>query len=53
MSAITFNQSDLEGVKYPYDDALVVMLNIHRNEVKRIMINNGNSVYLLYYDSFK
>lgn len=32
--AITFNQTGLEDVHYPYDDVLIVTLNVHGNKVK-------------------
>ncbi|KAJ8768583.1 hypothetical protein K2173_022700 [Erythroxylum novogranatense] len=50
---ISFDESDLEGVSRPYNDALVVTLNMDGSEVKRVMIDTGSLVDLLYYDTFK
>lgn len=43
----------MEGVKYPYNDPLVVTMIIENNTVKRTLIDNGSSVYVLYYTAFK
>lgn len=51
--AITFGQTDLEGVNYASDNALIVILNINGNEVKWMIIDTSSSTNLLYYDAFK
>lgn len=51
--AITFYQSNLEGIHCSYDDALVVTVNIDEYEVKRIVIDTSSFADLLYYEAFK
>ncbi|KAJ8773046.1 hypothetical protein K2173_028223 [Erythroxylum novogranatense] len=50
---ISFNESDIDSVSCPHDDALVVNLNMDGYEMKRVMIDTGSSVDLLYYEAFK
>ncbi|PKU69527.1 hypothetical protein MA16_Dca021658 [Dendrobium catenatum] len=48
---ITFDDSDLEGVKTPHQDPLVVSAGISDPcyNVNRILVDNGNSVDILFY----
>lgn len=48
--AITFDDSDLEGVKFPHDDPLIISLVIGNSEVKRVLVDNGTSVNIMLYD---
>lgn len=38
---VTFDNSDLKGVKFPHDDPLVIMSMIGYNKVKRVLVDNG------------
>ena len=49
---IGFDDSDLEGVKFPHDDPLVITPVIGNSEVKRVLIDNGASVDILFHDAF-
>uniref|UniRef100_UPI003D6546B2 hypothetical protein n=1 Tax=Flagellimonas beolgyonensis TaxID=864064 RepID=UPI003D6546B2 len=49
---IGFDDSDLEGVKFPHDDPLVISPVIGNSEVKRVLIDNGASVDILFHDAF-
>lgn len=42
--SITFDDSDLEGVKFLHDDPLVIMPTIGNNVVKRVLVDNGASM---------
>jgi hypothetical protein len=50
---IVFTNQDLEGVQLPHSDALVVTLRIDEFDVKRILIDPGNSVEIMYESLFK
>ncbi|XP_021760416.1 uncharacterized protein LOC110725232 [Chenopodium quinoa] len=49
----TFDEYDLEGIIYPHDDPLVVMMRIANWEVDRILINDGSSANIIYISAFK
>ncbi|KAL8092507.1 hypothetical protein AgCh_034686 [Apium graveolens] len=49
---MTFNDSDLEGVKFPHDDPLVITPIIGNNPVKRVLVDNGASMDILLHDTF-
>ncbi|XP_010269798.1 PREDICTED: uncharacterized protein LOC104606351 [Nelumbo nucifera] len=44
---------DLKGVTVPHDDALVVAAIITNHKVKKILVDNGSSVNILFYDTFE
>ncbi|XP_057459277.1 uncharacterized protein LOC130749939 [Actinidia eriantha] len=50
---ITFFRADLERVQHPHSDPLVVQLRIGRYDVKRILVDTGSSIEVMYYDLFK
>ncbi|XP_058189244.1 uncharacterized protein LOC131306832 [Rhododendron vialii] len=50
---ITFTERDLEFVHTPHSDALVVTVQIGVHDVKRILIDQGSSAEVMYYDLFK
>ena len=50
---IIFTNQDLEGVQVPHSDALVVTLRIREFDVKRILIDPGSSVEIMYESLFK
>lgn len=52
-AAITFTDEDLTGVQTPYNDALVVTLRMVECDVKRLLIDQGSSSEVMYYDLFK
>ena len=49
---IVFDDSDLDGVKFPHDDPLVITPIIGNSPVKRVLVDNGASVDILSYDAF-
>ena len=51
--AISFDEKDLEGTIQPHDDALVVTVWISGFLVKRVMIDQGSGVDIIYPDLFK
>ncbi|XP_022889049.1 uncharacterized protein LOC111404482 [Olea europaea var. sylvestris] len=52
VSPIVFTQEDAEGVHYPHCDALVVRAVIARNGFKRMLVDNGSLVNILFGSAF-
>ncbi|XP_028057641.1 uncharacterized protein LOC114261566 [Camellia sinensis] len=50
---LTFSSKDLDRIQTPYNDALVMTLRIKDFDIKRILIDQGSSVEIIYYDAFK
>ena len=50
---ITFGPEDFKLITPHYDDPMVVMLQLANYEVKRILIDQGSSADVLYYDAFQ
>uniref|UniRef100_A0A2N9IY34 Uncharacterized protein n=1 Tax=Fagus sylvatica TaxID=28930 RepID=A0A2N9IY34_FAGSY len=50
---IVFNNQDLEGVQLPHSDALVITLRIGEFDVKRVLIDPGSSVKIMYESLFR
>ncbi|GFY97772.1 hypothetical protein Acr_12g0003130 [Actinidia rufa] len=50
---ITFSRADLKRVQHPHSDPMVVQLRIGSYDVKRILVDTGSSVEVMYYDLFK
>ena len=50
---ITFDDDDLEGTIQPHDDALVVTAQISGFLVKRVMVDQGSGVDIMYPDLFR
>lgn len=44
---LSFSEGDLVGVDIPYNDALVLMINICNFDVKRILIDPGSSLEVM------
>ncbi|KAK6145245.1 hypothetical protein DH2020_022065 [Rehmannia glutinosa] len=51
--SITFTDEYLEGILTPHDDPVVVSLTIANCEVKRVLVDNGSSADILFYDAFE
>ncbi|GFS40490.1 hypothetical protein Acr_00g0068850 [Actinidia rufa] len=50
---VTFSRAELERVQHPHSDPSVVQLRIGGYDVKRILVDTGSSVEVMYYDLFK
>ena len=48
-----FSEEDVRGVKQPHDDPLVIMLTIEGFNTKRILVDNGYSVDIIYLSAFQ
>jgi hypothetical protein len=49
---MSFDDHDLEGVKFPHDDPLVISPTIGNSSIKRVLVDNGASVDILFHDAF-
>src|ERR1044072_6522205 len=50
---ITFEPEDFEGIQPHFDDPMVVILRIANFGVKRVLIDQGSSADVLYYNAFQ
>ena len=50
---MSFGEGDTLGVKQPHNDPLVIMLNIEGFNTKRILVDNGSSVDIIYLPAFQ
>lgn len=50
---IAFNNNDFNGTSQPHDDALVVSSRIGGFLVKRVLIDQGSEVKIMYPDLYK
>ncbi|KAK4412413.1 hypothetical protein Salat_2888300 [Sesamum alatum] len=53
MMAHTFTDEDRRGVKFPHEDAMVISAIISNIEVRRILVDNGSSVDILFLEALK
>ena len=51
--AITFTDEDVGRVHHPHDDAIVITLLIADYTTRRVLIDNGSLVDILYYPAFQ
>ena len=51
-SVISFSDQDSEGIQRPHDDAIVLVLKIGGNRVKRVLVDTGSSADILYKRAF-
>ena len=49
---MSFNEDDARGVKQPHNDPLVIMLTIKGFTTKKILVDNGSSVEIIYLPAF-
>ena len=51
--AITFTNENAERIHHPYDDAIVITLLIAYYTTRKVLVDNGSSVDILYYPAFQ
>ena len=51
--AITFTDEDASRIHHPHDDAIVITLLIADYSTRRVLVDNGSSVDILYYPAFQ
>ena len=50
--SITFTEEDIREIQFSHNDVVVVSLNITDYDVRRIFVDSGSSVDILFYDAF-
>ncbi|KAK3010982.1 hypothetical protein RJ639_011172 [Escallonia herrerae] len=50
---ISFSDDDVGDTRIPHDDPLVVILRVGNFDVKRILVDNGSSAEVLFYEAFQ
>ena len=50
---ITFNEKDAHHVHHPHCDTLIIKAMIANNNVHRLLVDNGSSIDILYYQAFE
>ncbi|KAL0395001.1 UNVERIFIED_CONTAM: hypothetical protein Slati_4466300 [Sesamum latifolium] len=50
---ITFTKEDKKGIKFPHEEALVISAIVSNVEVRRILIDSGRSVDILFEETFR
>ena len=50
---LSFSEEDKIGTTQPHDDALLITLRIEDYDVKRVMVDDGNAVEVMYPDLYK
>ena len=50
---MSFSEADARGVRQPYNNPLVIMLNIEGFNTKRILVDNGSSIDIIYFPTFQ
>ncbi|XP_058202965.1 uncharacterized protein LOC131317426 [Rhododendron vialii] len=50
---ITFSSEELRGIQLPHTDALVVTIAIDKSTVQRVLVDQGSSVEVMFYLTFK
>ena len=48
-----FSEEDIRGVKQPHDDPLVIMVMIEGFNTRRVLVDNGSSVDIIYLSAFQ
>ncbi|XP_077242495.1 uncharacterized protein LOC143883006 [Tasmannia lanceolata] len=48
-----FSDADLDNLILPHDDSLVITMFVANWELKKILVDNGSSIDILYYHAFK
>ncbi|XP_074327346.1 uncharacterized protein LOC141665264 [Apium graveolens] len=50
---ITFKEADARWVHHPHNDVLVISIQIRTKNIHRAFVDNGSSINILYYSTFK
>nr|XP_023913694.1 uncharacterized protein LOC112025273 [Quercus suber]XP_023913695.1 uncharacterized protein LOC112025274 [Quercus suber] len=53
MPTLGFSEEDKEGMLQPYDDALVITIQIKGYDVRRVLVDEGSRVEIMYSDLYK
>ena len=50
---IEFTDEDLDGVYYPHEDVLVITLRISNYDVRRVLVDNGSAVNVIFLNTLR
>ena len=50
---ITFSEQDAIGIKQPYDDPLVIVLEIEGFNMRIVLVDNGSSANIMYMTAYQ
>ncbi|KAK3002492.1 hypothetical protein RJ639_022571 [Escallonia herrerae] len=53
VAAVTFSDEDSKDIQTPHDDPLVITVRTGNFDVKRVLVDNGSSAEILFFDAFK
>ncbi|KAK3008112.1 hypothetical protein RJ639_014374 [Escallonia herrerae] len=53
VATIIFSDEDSKDIQTPHDDPLVIIVRAGNFDVKHVLIDNGSSAEILFYDAFK
>ncbi|XP_028122040.1 uncharacterized protein LOC114319231 [Camellia sinensis] len=54
LCTVSFTSKDLEGIQHQHTDALIITVGIgKRFDVKRVLVDQGSTADILYYDLFR
>ena len=51
--SIAFSCDDLKGIRTPHDDPVVISLINAKHDIKWVLVDNGSSTNILFYDAFQ
>ena len=50
---IEFSEEDVQRLRHPHDDALVISIRVGDYNTHRVLVDNGSSADILYYPTFQ
>lgn len=48
-----FFNKDIQGIQTFHNDAIIISMIITNNDIEKILIDNGSSIAILFYDAFQ
>jgi len=53
MPPITFTDDDFHGIDHQQDDPMVITVELENYAVKKVLIDRGSSVHILYWTTYQ
>lgn len=51
-SVISFGSKDMEGIRFPHNNALVIQVKVTNYEIQRIFVDSGSSFNVIFQEAF-